>query len=197
MNRQKRSGTRTQFKIAGSPPKGFTQEERAAMRERARELKAEARAAKDRAAGEKDVLAAIAKMPDPDRSMASKLHTLIKASAPELAPKTWYGMPAYANDDKIICYFRLASKFKDRYATFGFNDKAKLDDGNMWPTSFALTKLAAAEEKRIAALLRKAVSLTGFRLEPVLAKAGTGMTTRTLFETSRSVLLSLAGLRQA
>lgn len=139
-------------------PKGFTVEERAAMRERARELKAEAREIKTKAAGEKDALSAIAKTPEPDRSMAGKLHTLIKAGAPELAPKTWYGMPAYAKDDKIVCYFRPASKFKDRYATFGFNDKARLDDGNMWPTSFALTKLTPAEEKRIAALLRKAVS---------------------------------------
>lgn len=136
----------------------FTGDERAAMRERARELKVEARATRDRAAGEKDVLAAIAKMPEPDRKLAARLHDLIKASAPELAPKTWYGMPAYTKDDKIVCYFRPASKFKDRYATFGFNDKAKLDDGNMWPSSFALTKLTVAEENRVTALIKKAVS---------------------------------------
>lgn len=138
--------------------KGFTNDERAAMRERARELKAEARAAKDRAAHEKDVLAAIAKMPESDRKLAARLHELIKATAPELSPKTWYGMPAYTKDEKIVCYFRPASKFKDRYATFGFNDKAKLDDGNMWPTSFALTKLTPAEEKQIAALIKKAIN---------------------------------------
>lgn len=130
--------------------KGFTREEREAMRERAREAKS--------AGGENEVLAAIAKMPEPDRGMAARLHEIVKASAPELSPKTWYGMPAYANaDDKVVCFFRNASKFKDRYATFGFNDKAKLDDGDMWPTAFALVKLGSTEEKRIAALVKKAV----------------------------------------
>ncbi|HET6905763.1 MAG TPA: DUF1801 domain-containing protein, partial [Rhodanobacteraceae bacterium] len=143
---------------AGKPPStrkdrkatgGFTKEEREAMRERAREAKS--------TGGESDVLAAIARMPEPDRGMATRLHAIIKASAPALVPKTWYGMPAYADSEgKVVCFFRNASKFKDRYATFGFNDRAKLDDGNMWPTAFALTRLTAAEEKRIAALVRKA-----------------------------------------
>lgn len=158
MNQPKRSGTRKAVVNTPKASNGFTTDERAAMRERARELKAEVRAQRDRAAGEKDVLAAIAKMPQPDRSLATGLHKLIKAAASELSPKTWYGMPAYTKDDKIVCYFRPASKFKDRYATFGFNDKAKLDDGNLWPTSFALTKLTAAEGKRITALIKKAVS---------------------------------------
>jgi uncharacterized protein YdhG (YjbR/CyaY superfamily) len=143
---------------AGKRSRGFTAEERAAMKERARELKAEARASKDREAGEGDVLAKIAEMPEPDRSMAERLHALIKASAPALSPKTWYGMPAYAKDGKVVCYFTPADKFKERYATFGFNDAANLDEGTMWPTSFALKKLTAADEKRIAALVKNAVS---------------------------------------
>jgi uncharacterized protein YdhG (YjbR/CyaY superfamily) len=134
--------------------KGFTAEERAAMKERAQELKAEARGA-DR---ENAVLAAIAAMPEPDRSMAERLHAIIKASAPALSPKTWYGMPAYAKDDKVVCFFKSADKFKSRYATLGFEEKANLDEGAMWPTSFALKKLTAAEEKRIGALVKKAVS---------------------------------------
>jgi uncharacterized protein YdhG (YjbR/CyaY superfamily) len=139
--------------------KGFSDEEKAAMKERARELKAEARASKDRAAGESAALAAIAAMPEPDRAMARRLHAIIKASAPALSPKTWYGMPAYANKDgKVVCYFTPASKFKSRYATFGFNDDANLDEGNIWPTSFALVKLTPAEEARISALVKKAVS---------------------------------------
>jgi uncharacterized protein YdhG (YjbR/CyaY superfamily) len=138
--------------------KGFTAEERAAMKERARELKAEARASKDRAAGERDVLAKIAEMREPDRAMAERLHAIVKASAPALSPKTWYGMPAYAKDGKVVCYFTPAQKFNERYATFGFNDSANLDDGNMWPTSFALKKLTPAEEKKISALVKKAVS---------------------------------------
>ena len=138
--------------------KGFTAEERAAMKERARELKAEARANKDREAGERDVLEKIAEMPAPDRSMAERLHAIIKASAPALSPKTWYGMPAYAKDGKVVCYFQSADKFKSRYATFGFNDSASLDEGAMWPTSFALKKLTAADEARIGALVKKAVS---------------------------------------
>jgi uncharacterized protein YdhG (YjbR/CyaY superfamily) len=137
--------------------KGFTAEEKAAMRERARELKAEERMNKDRAEGERALLEKVAEMPAPDRAMATRLHEIVTASAPELMPKTWYGMPAYARDGKIVCYFTAASKFNSRYATFGFNDDANLDDGNMWPTSFALKKLTAADEKRIAALVKKAV----------------------------------------
>jgi uncharacterized protein YdhG (YjbR/CyaY superfamily) len=133
---------------------GFTAEERAAMRERAAELKA-ARAGKDQ---ESDVLAAIAKMPEPDRAMAERLHTIIKASAPSLAPRTWYGMPAYAKDNKVVCFFRGAHKFKERYAMFGFNDAANLDKGAMWPVAFAMKELTAAEEAKITALVKKAVS---------------------------------------
>ena len=139
--------------------KGFTDEEKAAMKERARELKAEARAKQDRAAGESDVLAKIAEMPEPERDMAERLHAIIKANAPALSPKTWYGMPAYANKDgKIVCFFQSAQKFNARYATFGFNDTANLDEGAMWPTSFALKELTATEEARISALVKKAVS---------------------------------------
>jgi uncharacterized protein YdhG (YjbR/CyaY superfamily) len=139
--------------------KGFTDEERAAMQERARELKAEARrgARADQADGESAVLAKIAEMPEADRAMATRLHALIKASAPALSPKTWYGMPAYARDGKVICFFQSAHKFKSRYATFGFSDEANLDDGAMWPTSFALKELTAADEARIGALVKKAV----------------------------------------
>ena len=129
--------------------KGFTDEERAAMKARAQELKAE---------GESDVLAKIAEMPEPDRSMAKRLHVIIKASAPALSPKTWYGMPAYAKDGKVVCFFQSAQRFKTRYATFGFSDAANLDEGAMWPTSFALKELIAAEEVRIIALVKKAVS---------------------------------------
>jgi uncharacterized protein YdhG (YjbR/CyaY superfamily) len=138
--------------------KGFTDEERAAVRARAKELKAEARANEDRVAEESAVLAAIAEMPGPDRAMAKRLHALIKASAPALTPKTWYGMPAYAKDGKIVCFFKSAAKFKSRYATLGFEDEANLDEGTMWPTSFALKELTAADEARIAALVKKAVS---------------------------------------
>ena len=138
---------------------GFTAEERAAMKERAKELKAEERANKNRAAGESDVLAKIAEMPQPDRAMAERLHEIVKASAPELSPKTWYGMPAYANKDgKVVCYFQGAQKFQSRYATLGFNDAAKLDEGAMWPTSFALKELSATEEAKISALVKRAVS---------------------------------------
>jgi uncharacterized protein YdhG (YjbR/CyaY superfamily) len=138
---------------------GFTTEEKAAMKERAKELKAEERANKDRAAGENDVLAKIAEMPEPDRSIAKRIHAIVKDSAPVLSPKTWYGMPAYANQDgKVVCFFQAAAKFNARYATFGFNDDAKLDDGAMWATSFALKKLTADEEAKIAALVKKAVS---------------------------------------
>ena len=138
--------------------KGFTDEERAAMKARAQELKAEARANKDKAAGESAVLAKIAEMPEPDRAMGERLHAIIKASAPALSPKTWYGMPAYAKDGKVVCYFQSAGKFNSRYATFGFNDAANLDNGAMWPTSFALTELTAADLARIGALVKKAVS---------------------------------------
>jgi uncharacterized protein YdhG (YjbR/CyaY superfamily) len=145
---------------SGKTSKGFTDEERAAMKERAQELKAEARrgARADKADGEGAVLAKIAEMPEPDRAMAERLHAIIKASAPALSPRTWYGMPAYAKDGKVVCYFQSAQKFKTRYATFGFSDKANLDEGSMWPTSFALRELTTAEEARIGALVKKAVS---------------------------------------
>jgi uncharacterized protein YdhG (YjbR/CyaY superfamily) len=141
-------------------PKGFTGEERAAMKARTQELKAEARRGPraDQADGESDVLAKIAEMPEPDRAMAKRLHAIIKTSAPALSPKTWYGMPAYAKDGKVVCFFQSAQKFKSRYATFGFSDEANLDEGAMWPTAFALKKLTAAEEARIGALVKKAVS---------------------------------------
>jgi len=138
---------------------GWTDDEKAAMRERAKELKAEARADKDKAAGESDVLAKIAELQGTDRAMAKRIHEIIKASAPALSAKTWYGMPAYADKDgKVVCFFTAASKFNARYATFGFNDTANLDEGAMWPTSFALKGLTAAEEARIVALVKKAVS---------------------------------------
>ena len=138
---------------------GFTAEERAAMKERSRELKAEARRGHGKKAdGERDVLAKIAEMEEPDRDMASRLHELVKANAPELSPRTWYGMPAYARDGKVVCFFQSAQKFKSRYATFGFSDRANLDEGAMWPTSFALTELTAADEERIAALVKQAVA---------------------------------------
>lgn len=138
---------------------GFTAEEQAAMKARAAELKAEARANKKRADGESDVLAAIAEMPEPDRAMASRLHEIVTASAPDLWPKTWYGMPAYARDGKVvICFFQAASKFNTRYATFGFQHDANLDDGAMWPVTFALQELTAVEEAKIAALVKQAVS---------------------------------------
>ncbi len=140
---------------SGKRSRGFTDAERAAMKERAKELKAEA----GRADAEKAVLAKIAEMPAPDRAMAKRIHAIVKEHAPALSPKTWYGMPAYANEEgKVVCYVTPASKFKERYATFGFNDAASLDEGTMWPTSFALTKLTTADEKRIAALVKKAVS---------------------------------------
>jgi uncharacterized protein YdhG (YjbR/CyaY superfamily) len=137
---------------------GFTDEERAAMKERAKELKAEARANKKREAGENDVLAKIAEMPEPERAMAMRLHEIIKAGAPDLWPKTWYGMPAYARDGKVVCFFQSAQKFNTRYATLGFNDAASLDEGAMWPVAFALKELTATEEARISALVKKAVS---------------------------------------
>jgi uncharacterized protein YdhG (YjbR/CyaY superfamily) len=137
----------------GRSSKGFTAEERAAMKERARELKAAA----DQEEAERVLLAKIAEMPQPDRAMAERIHALVTSSAPELLPRTYYGMPAYAKDGKVVCFFKPASKFKERYSTFGFEDKANLDEGNMWPTSFALTKLTATDEKKIAAIVKKAV----------------------------------------
>ncbi len=146
------------IKAGTQKSKGFTDEEKAAMKERAKELKAEARANKSKAEGETDVLAKIAELQGTDRSIARRIHEIIKDSAPTLSPKTWYGMPAYANKDgKIICFFTPASKFNSRYATLGFNDDAHLDEGEMWPTSFALKKLTATEEAKIAALVKKAM----------------------------------------
>jgi uncharacterized protein YdhG (YjbR/CyaY superfamily) len=135
---------------------GFTNEERAAMKERVREMKAEARAGKED--GERDLLAKIAEMPEPDRAMATRVHAIVRANAPALSPKTWYGMPAYAKDGKVLCFFQSAHKFKARYATFGFSDTANLDEGAMWPTSFALKELTATAEARIGELLKRAVS---------------------------------------
>ena len=141
--------------MSAKKPEGFTDEERAAMRERAKEQKAEAQ----RAEGESAVLAKIAEMQGPDRAMAERLHAIVKASATELSPKTWYGMPAYANKDgKVVCFFQSAQKFDARYATLGFSDQANLDEGAMWPTSFALKELGAAEEAKIGALVKRAVS---------------------------------------
>jgi uncharacterized protein YdhG (YjbR/CyaY superfamily) len=140
----------TEAKTAKKRTQKFTAEERAAMRERAREAKA--------ATDESDVLAKIAEMRDSDRAMAERLHQIVKTSAPDLSPRTWYGMPAYAKDDKVVCYFKPAQKFKSRYATLGFSDRANLDDGAMWPVEYALTKLTGADEKRITALVKQAVS---------------------------------------
>jgi uncharacterized protein YdhG (YjbR/CyaY superfamily) len=149
----KKATKKTTTRTSGTS-KAFTPEERAAMKERAKELKASA----NRAEGEKALLAAVAKMSQPDRAMGKRLHELITATAPDLAPKTWYGMPAYAKDDKIVCFFQNADKFKSRYATFGFNDTANLDQGDMWPTSFALKELTPDVEKKITRLVKKAVS---------------------------------------
>jgi uncharacterized protein YdhG (YjbR/CyaY superfamily) len=158
-----KNGTQKPRKSAtatGRKSKGFSEEEKAAMRERLEELKAEARPGRkaDRAAGESAVLAKIAALPQPDRALGERLHALIKASAPELSPRTWYGMPAYAKDGNVVCFFQSGQKFKTRYATLGFSDKAKLDAGHMWPTAFALKELTAAEQARIVALVKKAVS---------------------------------------
>ena len=155
---EKKPSTRPAAK--GRTGEGFTDEERAAMRDRARELKAAARRG-PRAAkgdGEREVLAKLAEMPGPDRALGERLHAIIKANAPDLSPRLWYGMPAYAKDDKVVCFFQGAGKFKTRYATLGFSDQANLDDGRLWPTSFALTELTAAEEAAIVALVRKAVN---------------------------------------
>jgi len=150
----KRGTQRSAKSTTGKASKRFTDEERVAMRERARELKA----AERRADGESDVLEKIAEMPEPDRAKAERLHGIVKTSAPALSPRTWYGMPAYAKDGKVVCFFQSAQKFKTRYATFGFSDKANLDEGAMWPTAFALPELTAADEARLAALVKKAVS---------------------------------------
>jgi len=149
--------------MSAKKSEGFTDEERDAMKERAQELKAGARRGPraDKADGESDVLAKIAEMPQPDRTMAKRLHEIVKASAPELSPKTWYGMPAYAKDGKVVCFFQSAQKFNSRYATFSFSDKANLDEGAMWPTSFALKELTATEEAKIGALVKRAVSRAG------------------------------------
>ena len=146
--------------LNGKPVKGFTDEERVAMKERAQELKAEARRGPHatKADGEGDVLAKIADMPEPDRAMAERLHAIVKASAPALSPRTWYGMPAYAKDGNVVCFFQSAHKFKARYAMLGFSDKANLDEGTVWPVAFALKELTATDEARIGALVKKAVS---------------------------------------
>jgi uncharacterized protein YdhG (YjbR/CyaY superfamily) len=148
----------TQDKSTTKKSKGFTDEDKAAMKERAKELKAEERTNKKREEGEKDLLEKVAEMTEPDRSMAERVHEIITTNAPDLWPKTWYGMPAYAQDGKVVCFFQSAEKFNARYATLGFNDTANLDEGAMWPTAFALKEVNAAEEKRIAALVKKAVS---------------------------------------
>jgi uncharacterized protein YdhG (YjbR/CyaY superfamily) len=148
-----KKGTTTSARRTGAGNR-FTAEERAAMKERARELKA----AKTKEEGERALLAKISEMPEPDRAMAERLHAIITKSAPSLSPKTWYGMPAYAKDDEIVCFFKSADKFKSRYATFGFEEAANLDEGAMWPTSFALKRLTAADEKKIGALVKKAAS---------------------------------------
>jgi uncharacterized protein YdhG (YjbR/CyaY superfamily) len=155
-----KKGTQKSAKSTTATSKGFTDEERAAMRERAQELKAAARPGPraGKPGEETAVLAKLAAMPAPDRTMGERLHAIIKASAPGLSPKLWYGMPAYAKDGKVVCFFQGAQKFKTRYATLGFSDKATLDDGSMWPTAFALKELTAADEARIGALVRKAVS---------------------------------------
>jgi uncharacterized protein YdhG (YjbR/CyaY superfamily) len=157
MDKQKSAQPTT---ATGKTFEGLTDEERAAMKQRTQELKAEARRGPraGKADAERDVLAKIAEMPEPDRAMAERLHAVITASAPALSPRTWYGMPAYAKDGKVVCFFQAAQKFNERYATLGFSDKAKLDEGTMWPVAFALTELTAADEARIAALVKKAVS---------------------------------------
>jgi uncharacterized protein YdhG (YjbR/CyaY superfamily) len=154
----KKGTQKSSKKTTGKASKGFSAEEQAAMRERAQELKAEARMNKNRAEGEKALFEKIAEIEGADRAMAEKLHDIITASAPDLLPRTWYGMPAYAKDGKVVCFFQSAQKFKSRYSTLGFSDTANLDEGAMWPTSFALKELTKAEEKRIEALVKKAVS---------------------------------------
>jgi len=145
-------------KPSSSAKKTFTQEERAAIQERAREVKAEERRAADKAGGESELLAKIAEMQESDRALAKRIHAVVKASAPDLTPTTWYGMPAYSKNGKVVCFFQSAQKFKTRYATLGFNAPANLDEGSMWPVAFAVTKVTAADEARITALVKKAVS---------------------------------------
>ncbi len=153
------SPAKSATKKSTQKPNGFTDDEKAAMKARTQELKAEARADKDKAEGESAVLTAIAAMKEPERAMAKRLHAIIKASAPALSPKTWYGMPAYANKDgKVVCFFQAAQKFNTRYATLGFSDSANLDEGTLWPAAFALKELTPAAEARISALVKKAVS---------------------------------------
>ena len=154
----KKGTQRSAKRTTGKASEGFTAEERAAMRERAQELKARRGPRAGKTDGESDVLAKIAEMPERDRAMAERLHAIVKASAPALSPRTWYGMPAYAKDGKVVCFFQSAQKFKTRYATFGFSDAANLDKGALWPVAFALKELTAAEEAKIAALVKKAVS---------------------------------------
>ena len=149
--------TDTQQRKRTEATQTWTDDEKEAMKARAKEMKAEARRGAEKADGEKDLLAKVAELPDSDRIIAERIHAVVMASAPELSPKTWYGMPAYAKDGKVVCFFKAASKFDTRYATFGFEEAAKIDDGAMWPTSFALTKLTAADEKKLAALVKKAV----------------------------------------
>ena len=158
MNEARKSRKRTTATDTSST--GWTDEERDAMKERAREMKAEARRGAKREEGEKDLLSKIAEMPEADRSLAERIHAIVTENAPDLMPKTWYGMPAYARDGKVVCFFQAASKFDSRYASFGFNDVANLDDGSMWPTAFALTELTADDEARIAELVKKAVGST-------------------------------------
>jgi len=160
MSAKKTTQTAKSTTASGKKSKGFTDEERSAMKERAQELKTEARRGPraDKADGESAVLAKVAEMPEPDRAMAKRLHAIIKASAPALSPRLWYGMPAYAKDGKVVCFFQSAQKFKTRYATFGFSDAANLDEGVLWPVAFALKELTAAEEARIGALVKKAVN---------------------------------------
>jgi uncharacterized protein YdhG (YjbR/CyaY superfamily) len=152
-NKRNIKNTKTGKRSSGSTAKGFTPEERAAMRERAKELKA----AGTRAEGEKALLAAVAKMPKQERAMGKRIHEIVMTAAPDLGPKTWYGMPAYAKEDKVVCFFQSADKFKSRYSTFGFSDTANLDQGEMWPTSFAVQELTPAVEKKLASLVKKAV----------------------------------------
>ena len=149
---------KVQPKAAGSAKKTFTQEERAAIQERAREVKADERRAAGKAGGESELLAKIAEMQESDRALAKRIHAVVKASAPDLTPTTWYGMPAYSKNGKVVCFFQSAQKFKTRYATLGFNAPANLDEGSMWPVAFAVTKVTAADEARITALVKKAVS---------------------------------------
>jgi uncharacterized protein YdhG (YjbR/CyaY superfamily) len=158
MNDARKSRKRTTASDTSSTR--WTDEERSAMKERAREMKAEARRGAKREEGEKDLLSKIAEMPEADRSLAERIHAIVTENAPDLMPKTWYGMPAYARDGKVVCFFQAASKFDSRYASFGFNDVANLDDGSMWPTAFALTELTADDEARIAELVKKAVGST-------------------------------------